>query len=281
MKDSLYMTLVACLPQKHFGRTLGAIAGWTGSSLISRAIVRIFASFYQLNLEEAEKPLEAYPNLLSLFTRRLKPGVRPIDPDPRAVVSPVDGIMAEHGPIVGNVCIQAKGKTFTVDDLLGGSSLGARYHGGHFMTIYLSPRHYHRIHTPVGGEVVRYHHLPGHLYPVNGPSVRSVDRLFAVNERLTSFVRMEGGAEVAVVKVGAIGVGRIRLVYADIATNQPGQVEQVVPLSPPIAIQKGAELGIFELGSTVVLIFPPGLVTLSDIPVGQEVQLGQRIATRQ
>ncbi|MFM7204422.1 MAG: archaetidylserine decarboxylase [Myxococcota bacterium] len=281
MNDSLYMTFISCLPRKTVARAIGGVAEWEGNSAFSRGLARYFAGKFQLNMDEAEFPLEHYPNLLSLFTRRLKPGARPIDPDPAVVVSPVDGVMSEHGPIEGNTCTQVKGKTFTVDELLGGEARGQVYHGGHFMTIYLSPRHYHRIHTPVAGEIVRYQHLPGHLFPVNAPSVRTVDKLFAVNERLTSFVRMGGvGApEVAVIKVGAIGVGRIRLAYAELATNQKGQQPLEVNLEPSPPIQKGGELGVFELGSTVVMLFPPGLVQLADIPVGQEVKLGQPIAT--
>lgn len=294
MNDRLYMGLISCLPKKQVARAMGAVAGWDGASVISKGIARQFAAAYDLNMAEAELPLEAYPNLLSLFTRKLKPGARPIDPDLNAIVSPVDGVMSEHGLIDGNMCTQVKGKLFSVDDLVGGPERGRAYHGGHFMTIYLSPRHYHRIHSPVSGDIVGYQHIPGHLFPVNGPSVRTVDRLFAVNERLTSYVRVaapgsppgaahplpEGNPEVAVVKVGAIGVGRIRLSYCEAVTNRPGQVAQDVPVVPSMAVSRGDELGVFELGSTVVMLFPPGLVRLEEIPVGQEVRLGQRIGTR-
>ena len=259
---------------------MGALATWNGSSAAAQALARWFAKTYQLNMDEAQLPLSDYPNLLSLFTRALKPGVRPIDPDPSIVVSPVDGVMSESGVLEGPTCTQIKGRTYSVDELLGGPEHGRPFHGGHFITLYLSPRHYHRIHSPVAGQVMRWHHAPGELYPVNAASVKSVDKLFAINERLTSFVRLPGteGAEVAVVKVGAIGVGRIRLSYDDFATNRPGQRPQWVSLDPPLAIPKGHELGVFELGSTVVLIFPPGLITPLAIEPGTELKLGQAIA---
>jgi phosphatidylserine decarboxylase len=174
-----------------------------------------------------------------------------------------------------------KGRTYTVDELLGGEEKGRPFHDGYFMTIYLSPRHYHRIHSPVAGEVVRWHHIPGQLFPVNPPSVRSVDRLFAINERMISYVRMggPGSPEVAVVKVGAIGVGRIALSYCEAVTNEPGQLEREVVLDPPYPVRKGDELGVFELGSTVIVVFPPNLVAPGPFVAGDEVKMGQRVAS--
>lgn len=280
MNDALFMTFIRALPRKHVARSMGALASWRGSPAAARTLAGWFARTYQLNMDEAEHPLETYPDLLSLFTRRLKPDVRRIDPDPLVVVSPVDGVMSESGVIDGDTCTQIKGRTYSVDTLLGGPEHGKAFHGGHFVTIYLSPRHYHRIHSPLAGQVVRWHHAPGELFPVNAAAVRSVDGLFAINERLTSFVRLPGSSrsEVAVVKVGAIGVGRIRLSYDDFATNAPGQLPQWVTLDPPRDISKGGELGVFELGSTVVLLFPKNLVTLLPIEAGTELVLGQRIA---
>lgn len=280
MNDSLYMTFISCLPRKRVGRMMGVLAGWEGSSLISRRVAHWFADRYQLDMEEAAEPLEAYPNLHSLFTRRLKAGARPIDPDPRAIVSPVDGIVAECGVIEADRCTQVKGRHYTIDDLLGGAAQGQPFHHGYFLTIYLSPRHYHRIHAPVSGAVVRYHHLPGHLFPVNAPSVRSVDRLFVINERLVSYIRTggPGSPEVAVVKVGAIGVGRISVAYAEAVTNRPGQLASEVTLPSPWPVSRGDELAVFELGSTVILVFPPGMIQPEHPGVGSEVKVGQRLA---
>ncbi len=281
MRDSLYVVMMSLLPRKRVGRLIGAIAGWSGHGWFSRRLVRWFARRYRVNLQEIAQPIDAFPNLATFFTRRLTAGARPVDPDPAAVVSPVDGIVGAHGPIAHNVCLQAKGKTYTLEALLGGDREARPYHDGHYLTLYLSPRHYHRIHAPVAGGVVRYHHIPGHLFPVNPAAVRHVDRLFAVNERVITAIRVNlpGNPEILVVKVGAIGVGRIRVVYFDRLTNRPGQFEREERFEPPYPVEKGAELGAFELGSTVILVFPPDLVALERFEPGEELKVGQRIGT--
>ncbi len=281
MNDRLYMLLISMLPRKRVGRLLGALAGWTGSNCISRWAVRWFARRYGVDLSELAEPIERFPNLRSFFVRRLAPGARPVEENPAAVVSPVDGILGAYGRIDRNICFQVKDITYTVDDLLGGPRDALPYHEGHYVTLYLSPRHYHWIHAPVEGDVVRYHHIPGHLFPVNPPSVRTVDRLFAVNERVISTIQLNlpGSPEVKVVKVGAIGVGRIRVVYSNRLTNRPGQFEREEFIFPPFHVRKGDALAAFELGSTVILVFPPGLVELAQLETGSELKMGQTIGT--
>ncbi len=260
---------------------IGALAGWTGTNPLSRWMVRRFARRYQVDLSELAVPLEEFPNLASFFTRRLAPGVRPVDPDPRAVVSPVDGIVGAHGRIAHNVCLQAKNIRYTIDELLGGRQDALPYYDGTYVTLYLSPRHYHWIHAPVEGDVIRYHHIPGHLFPVNPAAVGHVHGLFAVNERVISTIRLNqpGSPEVKVVKVGAIGVGKIRVVYSERTTNRPGQFEREERITPPYHIDKGAMLATFELGSTVVLVFPKRMVELVPMKPGMELKVGQRIGT--
>ena len=277
MQDSLYMALIERLPRKQFGRSVRQVVGWTGGGPIPRLAVKWFAGHYGVNLDEAELPLGEYPNLHSFFTRKLKVGARPVDMGSDVVVSPVDGVISEHGEIRDGQLTQVKGKTYPLVGLMGGEAEAAPFQGGTWLTIYLSPRHYHRIHSPVDGDIVRYDHIPGELWPVNEPSVRSVPELFCVNERLTTFVKLRGGGEVAVIKVGAVGVGHISLSYADCRTNLPGQSRQIHVFDPPIPVVRGGELGSFELGSTVVLVFPPGKVGLEVPPVGTEITMGRRI----
>src|SRR5690606_24713269 len=155
----------------------------------------------------------------------------------------------------------------------------ARFSGGAYATLYLSPRDYHRIHAPLGGHIVGYSHLPGTLWPVNRPSVRSVPELFAVNERLITYLDTPVG-EVAVVAVGATCVGRIRALYDDVVTNEkkPARHHRY---ETPIPVQKGDEIAVFEMGSTVILVFEPGRVDLDPRLVpGAVVRVGERIGRK-
>lgn len=275
--DGLYMALISAMPRKRFGRVVRRVVGWEGSSSFGSLSVRVFAQRFGIDVDEAELPLEAYPNVHAFFTRRLKPGVRPVDPEEGSIVSPVDGVLSQHGPIEDGILTQVKGRTYTLEGLMGGAAEAEPFQGGQFLTIYLSPRHYHRIHSPVSGEVTHFDHIPGHLWPVNGPSVRSVPELFAVNERIITYVRTAGGAEVAVIKVGAVGVGRISLAYHDRVSNDPDQGRLKAEVAPPYEVARGGELGVFELGSTVIVVLPPGLATLSRLSEGQELRMGERI----
>lgn len=277
MQDSLYMALIERLPRKQFGRSVRQVVGWTGGGPLPRLAVKWFAQHYGVNLDEAELPLDAYPNLHSFFTRRLKESVRPVDQSPDVVVSPVDGVVSENGEIRDGQLTQVKGRNYPLVGLMGGEVEAAPFQGGTWITIYLSPRHYHRIHSPVAGDIVKYDHIPGELWPVNEPSVRSVPELFCVNERLTTYVRLDDGSEVAVIKVGAVGVGHISLSYAECRTNLAGQTRTQKVFDPPIPVARGGELGTFELGSTVILVFPPGKVSLEVPPVGSELIMGRRI----
>jgi len=219
-----------------------------------------FASHYQLNEEESEKPFSEYPNIATLFIRHLKKGARPIDPSAE-VVSPVDGVLSQTGVFDNNSqeMIQAKGKNYDLASLLRSEEMAKDFEGGFWATIYLAPFNYHRIHTPVSGSIVSAHYCPGRLWPVNLGSVERVEGLFAINERLTTRIKMADGAEMLVVKVGATNVGRIALSYKeDWITNSSKLTRQNPRLdwfaTSPIAIEKGSEMARFEMGSTVILI---------------------------
>lgn len=277
MNDDLYMSLIRLLPRQQFSWTVRRLASWNGVSALSNAGVKAFAKVFSIDVEEAEFPLDQYDTVHSFFTRRLKPGRRPIDIDEDSVVSPVDGVVSQWGTIDGKMMTQVKGQTYSVSGLLGGEEEGASYINGTFLTIYLSPRHYHRIHTPIQGDIVGFDHIPGELWPVNAPSVRSVEGLFAANERMVSYVKHKTGAKIAVVKVAAVGVGHISLAYSEREANLPGQQRHRADITPAIPVKKGDELGTFELGSTVILVFPPQCIQLDALQAGQELKMGQRI----
>ncbi len=223
-------------------------------------VIGAFARLVGIDTSEAEAPPEAYPSVGAYFVRRLRPGVRSWPRDPTLPASPVDGIVGAFGPIEAGRLIQAKGIDYDAGELLGSADEGAAFQGGSFLTIYLSPRHYHRIHTPMAGKVTLARSIPGRLLPVNLPAVRSVPDLFPRNERLVVHVEGEGpGSRVALVAVGAMNVGRISAAFAPgWHTNRPrGERPGPEERRPGVRVGTGAELAAFHLGSTVVLLFPP------------------------
>jgi len=192
------------------------------------------------------------------------------------VVSPVDGRVSQVGYSDNGRCLQAKGIEYTVDELLGDKEAAKPFHGGAWTTIYLSPRDYHRIHAPLGGMITGYAYIPGEFWPVNPASVKNKQSLFCVNERLVTYLDTVAG-KCAVVKVGATCVSRIKAAYDEILTHdgKPGKVHKYDTHLP---VEKGGELGRFEMGSTVILLFEPKRVKWDDSlqPEGV-VRLGKRI----
>jgi phosphatidylserine decarboxylase len=268
----LFIAAMHAVPRRSLSRAVRGLA-----SVRSGAAVRRFAEHFGVDLEEAERPLEAYGSILELFTRRLKPGVRPIDPEPRALVSPVDGRVLVAGRVGEGQLFQAKGRTFSLAALLAEEDAPAVFRGGSYATIYLSPRHYHRIHSPADGEIVGYTHVPGDLFPVNAAAVAHVDRLFARNERLITHLVTPRFGRVEVVKVGATNVGHIKLAYdAEVATNVGAQQLVRRRYPRPLPVARGDELGVFEMGSTVIVVVERGL-ELEAISPQEEVRLGQRL----
>jgi len=187
-------------------------------------------------------------------------------------------VVSQAGILERGTCLQAKGIQFPVDQLLDDAELAARFaRGGAYATLYLSPRDYHRVHSPVEGTVVASRYLPGEFWPVNPATVRNRDALFCLNERLVTVVDTAAFGRVAVVKVGATCVGRIRAAYDDRLTHA-GQSAGLRSYVPPRPVEKGGELGRFEMGSTVILLFEPGRVVWDDRLVPEAVvRMGQRI----
>ena len=276
----LAYTFLKLLPRNTLSRALGAACRIPAPRPVMRAVIRGFARRYGVDAAEAERAIEEYPTFTEFFTRRLKPGARPIASGERVPVSPVDGTVGEVGDIVEGRLLQAKGKHYTLAGLFGGPRAeedAQRFAGGSFVTIYLAPCDYHRIHAPLGGSITGYINVPGTLWPVNRIGVRNVEQLFCVNERLTTFLDTPRGP-CAVVAVGAMNVGRIRAVYDDVVTNaRRTRAVQRKDYQKPIPVAKGGELAIFEMGSTVVVVFGPGVKLAGDVVPGRAIKLGERL----
>ena len=280
------LMLLGRLPQAALSRGLGHIADVRIPRAMRGAVLGRIARALGIDIAEAERPLEEYGSLNELFVRRLRSGVRTWPRDPRTIASPVDGILGQLGPIDGGTLIQAKGRSYLAADLLGGID-AERYVGGSFITIYLSPRHYHRIHSPVEGAVNAAWHLPGALLPVNEPAVTHVENLFPRNERLVCTIESPIG-RVAVVAVGAYNVGRISAAFdpkwsgvrgEGWVTNRPGRVAaESRRYDPPIVLAQGAELMAFHLGSTIVIVTERRMRLESAMTPGREVRMGDVIA---
>ena len=277
MLDRAFISVLSLTPKSTLSRLLGELTRAQGSPLLHQLALRAFVRAYGVDLSEAELPLSEYATFAEFFTRRLRPGVRPVAGGEQIVVSPVDGRVAAFGVAEAGTLLQAKGCGYPLSSLLNDPIDGRQFAGGAYLTLYLAPNDYHRIHAPLGGEIEGYSYIPGRLFPVNAAAVRWVPQLFCTNERLVSYLKTAAG-RVAVVKVGALNVGRIRAAYDDIVTNaRRGAARR--RYEKPVPVKKGEELGVFELGSTVILLFEPGKVTLEgSLREGEKVRMGQPIA---
>jgi len=258
---------------------LTRLAGWGASAQggpLTTAFIRWFAGRYGVNMAEAAQPeLSSYSSFNEFFTRPLKPGVRPIAE--ARLVCPVDGAVSQCGPIDRDQIFQAKGHSYSTTALVGGdAALAAQFEGGHFATLYLSPRDYHRIHMPCDGRLTRMIYVPGELFSVNPATARGVPGLFARNERVVCVFEGEHGPFVLTL-VGATVVGSMATVWHGVV-NPPrhGQVREWRYDDQPVVLRKGEEMGRFLLGSTVVMLFPKGELAFNPSWVpGQPIRMGE------
>ncbi len=283
------LALLGRLPQAALSRGLGHVADLPVPRALRTTVLGTVARRLGIDLGEAALPLDEYGSLNELFVRQLKPGVRTWPNDSRAIASPVDGIVGQLGRIEDGTLMQAKGRRYRAADLLDGDDPreGERFRNGSFVTLYLSPRHYHRIHSPIAGSIFAAWHVPGALLPVNAAAVMHVDNLFPRNERLVAELQTALG-RVALVAVGAYNVGRISAAFDPRwsgvkgrawVTNRPGgDAAQSKRYDPPIPIAQGAEIMAFHLGSTVVLLMESAVQLASGMTPGREVRMGEVIA---
>ena len=259
MNERFQVFLQYLLPKRALtvlaGRFANAHAGWW-----TRAAIRRFVARYGVDMGEAAEPdVERYPSFNEFFTRALRPGVRPVADS--AWVCPVDGAISQFGRIEGDLIFQAKGHRYGTQALLGGdAALAERFRDGRFATLYLSPRDYHRIHMPCDARLRRMIHVPGSLFSVNPATARGIPGLFARNERVVCQFDSQRGP-FAMVLVGATVVGSMATVWHGVVNPpRPRQVREWRYDDEPVALRKGEEMGRFQLGSTVVLLFPRGAI---------------------
>jgi len=281
MRERLAVSLLRWSPKGTFSHTVGWLSRRRVPRPLRSGLYRAFARFAGVDLSAVDRPLDEFARFDDFFTRPLPSGARPVAAD--AVVSPVDGVASEVGIAHGGRLIQAKGLDYTLEGLLADPVEAARFEGGSYVTIYLAPRDYHRIHSPVAGRIAGYRHIPGAFFPVNPLAVSHVAGLFAINERLVTYVESDAG-KVAVVKVAATGVGHITATYDDaVSTHRrgaDGRRGRSRSYAHPEQVDAAGELARFHLGSTVILVFEPGRVHLELAP-GTKVRVGERIGARQ
>ena len=242
-------------------------------------LIRAIVKAYGVNLDEAvDCDPNAYGCFNDFFTRALKSGTRLFADDPDVVMSPADGFLSQLGPVSEGRLIQAKGKDYGVMELLGGDAERAKpFLGGSFATIYLSPKDYHRLHMPLAGTLREMVYVPGRLFSVNNATARGVRNLFARNERVAAIFDTEAGP-MALVLVGAIFVASIETVWHGVVTPPAGKAVQTWDYRQnPVHLDRGAEMGRFNMGSTVVVLFGENAIEWGDLAPGAIMRLGQPI----
>lgn len=284
LSDRLAVLPQYLLPQQALTQLAGLLARRRAGAATT-AVIRWFIRRYQVNMAEAlDTDPAAYATFNDFFTRALRPGVRPLADAPW--LCPVDGAVSQLGRIGGDQIFQAKGHTYSTTALLGGdAALAAHFHNGHFATIYLSPRDYHRIHMPCAGRLLRMVYVPGALFSVNPLTARGVPGLFARNERVVCVFEGEHGPFVLVL-VGATIVGSMATAWHGVVNPpRPGRVWDRDYAGEHITLERGQEMGRFLLGSTVVLLMPAGTVAFNPAwqaatPVRMGECMGHRVGDR-
>jgi phosphatidylserine decarboxylase len=268
------------LPKQAMTVLAGHIAN-ASAGRITTFIIRQFVQHYRVNMDEAVNPdIHSYRTFNDFFTRALRAEKRPIAQ--ADYVCPADGIISQLGIVSGDRIFQAKGRNYSATALVGGDSeLAGKFCGGHFATLYLSPRDYHRVHMPCSGRLTRMVHVPGTLFSVNPRTVRGVPGLFARNERVICVFESEHGPFVMIL-VGATIVGSVATVWHGVVNPERSrEVHEWQYGSQDILLGKGEEMGRFQLGSTVIMLFPENRLVFNPLwAPAQAVRFGEMMATR-
>ena len=265
------------LPHRFLSRLVMWGTRWTFAPWKDFLIARIVKA-YRVDLDEAATAdVSAYPHFNAFFTRELKPGARPLAASADAVLCPADGKVSQSGPIAAGRVLQAKGQDFSVAELLADDDAAAEYAEGAFLTVYLSPRDYHRVHMPLAGELVETVHVPGRIFSVAPFAVAAIPRLFARNERVVCHFSGEHGP-FAVVLVGAILVSGIETVWGGVEVPPyASAIRRRDARGRGIRLERGAEMGRFNMGSTAIVLLPSGAHFDPDLKPEQPVRMGEAV----
>jgi phosphatidylserine decarboxylase len=259
-----------------------SLVGWSARRTIPRPlrkpVYNAFSRVVGADVGEAERQLDDYETFGDFFARRLRDGARSFDLAPDALAAPCDGTIAISGAIDDGTLVQAKGHVYRLAELLADETAAAKFNGGWYTTIYLSPADYHRVHAPIDGTVVAYDYLPGALWPVKPYFTRNVQGLLARNERAVIHLETAVGP-VALVMVSAVGVGNIWLehVSSDSRGWRSEGDQRRIELPAPVPVKRGDELGAFLLGSTVIVVMPPGALEPDAPRDGEPVRCGENL----
>ena len=281
MSDRFKVLPQYVLPKQALTTFAGRVAGHRGGKVTTR-LIRWFVGKYGVNMDEAaNSDIASYPSFNEFFTRPLKEGVRPLaDAD---FVCPVDGAISQFGAIDDHHILQAKGHKFTTTQLVGGdATLGAQFQHGAFANLYLSPKDYHRLHMPCDGRLTRMIYVPGALFSVNPTTARGVPGLFARNERVTCVFESEQFGTFVMVLVGATIVGSMATPWHGVVNpKRTGIVSEWTYDDKNVVLKKGEEMGRFLLGSTVVMLFKPNMISFNpDWAPERKVRLGEMMGNR-
>ena len=273
LRKKVYDQILPQLPKKWVSHYFGQAAHKALPEKLSQTLIKAYIKLYDIDPSEAEKDLQEYKSVGDFFSRALKQGARPIEGD---LIHPCDGRLIQSGNIFEGTLIQAKGKSYKLNEFVPENPWPDAFEGVTFLTYYLAPHNYHRVHTPLESEVSWVQVVPGELWPVNGWSVKRVDRLYAVNERVAVGLKTEKGQAILVM-VGATNVGSMSFSFdSRIRTNQRPRMESYLKsYEEPHALSVGEELGTFHMGSTVVLLLDKNhKLSFQD---KKDVQMGQPI----
>lgn len=278
MLERLFIIMQYLLPQHLISRVAGCLANcpW---AWVRKPFIKWFIQRYKVDMSEAEQPdPDSYACFNDFFTRALKADARPLDTQPDSILCPADGSISQLGRIEHGRIFQAKGQSFSVLELLGGNpEHAALFQGGEFATVYLAPRDYHRVHMPLEGSLTDMIYVPGKLFSVNQNTAENVPELFARNERVVCLFDSPAGP-MAVVLVGAMVVASVETVWAGTVAPPSRELKAFEYGKSAPALERGAEMGRFKLGSTAIVLFGPGKAQWDPaLQAGARVYMGQAL----
>jgi phosphatidylserine decarboxylase len=273
--ETLKRNLQYVLPHHFLSRSIAKLADCQ-IPLIKNTLINLFVRLYKVDLNTAAiTKLSEYPSFNAFFTRALKESTRPIAQEDNVVISPAEGTISQSGSIQNGKLVQTKGHLFSLTELLGGDQkLADSFQQGDFVTIYLAPHNYHRVHMPIDGKLMTTKYIPGRLFSVNSQSVAHIPNLFCRNERLISLFQTKTGP-LAIILVGAMLVAGIETVWGQ--RESPSQSREILEknyIDKNIFLTQGSEMGRFLFGSTVILLFPPNMIKLCPLKERQIITMG-------